>query len=167
MLSSCPPFGWRGACARSHLASVSAASLPQTSAALASPATSSAVGLRVDGAGRGVDAVDTSSSPTARATTLITCEMSSAAPPARASTPPITSAPSWRDPLLGSSGQLLDRNIRKTASALYQLEAQAKRCTFTPDYHVEVDGHHYSVPFGLLRKALLAWKVAASYAIDM
>src|SRR5258708_14553302 len=25
-----------------------------------------------------------------------------------------------------------------------------ERCTVAPDYHVEVDGHYYSVPFGLL-----------------
>src|ERR1700733_11047404 len=34
--------------------------------------------------------------------------------------------------------------------------AEWKRCTVAPDYHVEVDGHYYSVPFGLLRETVEA-----------
>jgi transposase len=32
--------------------------------------------------------------------------------------------------------------------------AEWKRCTVAPDYHVEVDEHFYSVPFGLLRESV-------------
>src|SRR5271169_4052990 len=32
--------------------------------------------------------------------------------------------------------------------------AEWKRCTVAPDYHVEVDAHYYSVPFGLLRETV-------------
>jgi len=34
--------------------------------------------------------------------------------------------------------------------------AEWKRCTVAPDYHVEVDDHYYSVPFGLLRETVEA-----------
>jgi transposase len=34
--------------------------------------------------------------------------------------------------------------------------AEWKRCTVAPDYHVEVDGHYYSVPFALLRESVEA-----------
>jgi len=43
--------------------------------------------------------------------------------------------------------------LKGLPSARYQY-AEWKRCTVAPDYHVEVDDHYYSVPFGLLREAV-------------
>jgi transposase len=48
----------------------------------------------------------------------------------------------------------LDRPaLKRLPSERYQY-AEWKRCTVAPDYHVEVDDHYYSVPFGLLREAV-------------
>jgi transposase len=43
--------------------------------------------------------------------------------------------------------------LKGLPSERYQY-AEWKRCTVAPDYHVEVDGHYYSVPFGLLRETV-------------
>jgi transposase len=50
----------------------------------------------------------------------------------------------------------LDRpTLKGLPSERYQY-AEWKRCTVAPDYHVEVDDHYYSVPFGLLRETVEA-----------
>jgi len=43
--------------------------------------------------------------------------------------------------------------LKGLPSERYQY-AEWKRCTVAPDYHVEVDDHYYSVPFGLLRETV-------------
>jgi transposase len=43
--------------------------------------------------------------------------------------------------------------LKGPPSERYQY-SEWKRCTVAPDYHVEVDGHYYSVPFGLLRETV-------------
>jgi transposase len=45
--------------------------------------------------------------------------------------------------------------LRELPSEPYQY-AEWKRCGVAPDYHVEVDGHYYSVPFRLLRETVEA-----------
>jgi transposase len=48
----------------------------------------------------------------------------------------------------------LDRPaLKELPSERYQY-AEWKRCTVAPDYHVEIDSHYYSVPFGLLRETV-------------
>ena len=50
----------------------------------------------------------------------------------------------------------LDRPaLKRLPDERYQY-AEWKRCTVAPDYHVEVDGHYYSVPFALLRETVEA-----------
>jgi transposase len=46
----------------------------------------------------------------------------------------------------------LDRPALKGLPSERYQYAEWKRCTVAPDYHVEVDDHYYSVPFGLLRE---------------
>ena len=46
----------------------------------------------------------------------------------------------------------LDRPALKGLPGERYQYAEWKRCTVAPDDHVEVDGHYYSVPFGLLRE---------------
>src|SRR6266853_4985063 len=48
----------------------------------------------------------------------------------------------------------LDRPALKGLPSERYQYAEWKRCTVAPDYHVEVDGHYYSVPFGLLRETV-------------
>jgi len=48
----------------------------------------------------------------------------------------------------------LDRPALKRLPGERYQYAEWKRCTVAPDYHVEVDGHYYSVPFGLLRETV-------------
>ena len=48
----------------------------------------------------------------------------------------------------------LDRPALKPLPAERYQYAEWKRCTVAPDYHVEVDGHYYSVPFRLLRESV-------------
>jgi transposase len=48
----------------------------------------------------------------------------------------------------------LDRPALKGLPGERYQYAEWKRCTVAPDYHVEVDGHYYSVPFGLLRETV-------------
>src|ERR1700685_4064822 len=48
----------------------------------------------------------------------------------------------------------LDRPVLKGLPGERYQYAEWKRCTVAPDYHVEVDGHYYSVPFGLLRETV-------------
>ncbi len=48
----------------------------------------------------------------------------------------------------------LDRPALKVLPSERYQYAEWKRCTVAPDYHVEVDGHYYSVPFGLLRETV-------------
>jgi transposase len=43
--------------------------------------------------------------------------------------------------------------------------AEWKRCTVAPDYHVEVDDHYYSVPFGLLREPVEARFTASTIEV--
>jgi transposase len=50
----------------------------------------------------------------------------------------------------------LDRPALKGLPSERYEYAEWKRCTVAPDYHVEVDGHYYSVPFGLLRETVEA-----------
>jgi len=50
----------------------------------------------------------------------------------------------------------LDRPALKGLPSERYQYAEWKRCTVAPDYHVEVDGHYYSVPFGLLRETVEA-----------
>jgi transposase len=45
--------------------------------------------------------------------------------------------------------------LKRLPGERYQY-AEWKRCTVAPDYHVEVDDHYYSVPFGLLRETVEA-----------
>jgi transposase len=48
----------------------------------------------------------------------------------------------------------LDRPALKGLPSERYQYAEWKRCTVAPDYHVEVDGHYYSLPFGLLRETV-------------
>jgi transposase len=48
----------------------------------------------------------------------------------------------------------LDRPALKGLPSERYQYSEWKRCTVAPDYHVEVDGHYYSVPFGLLRETV-------------
>ena len=48
----------------------------------------------------------------------------------------------------------LDRPALKALPSERYQYAEWKRCTVAPDYHVEVDDHYYSVPFGLLRETV-------------
>ena len=48
----------------------------------------------------------------------------------------------------------LDRPALKPLPAERYQYAEWKRCTVAPDYHVEVDGHYYSVPYRLLRESV-------------
>ncbi len=50
----------------------------------------------------------------------------------------------------------LDRPALKGLPSERYRYAEWKRCTVAPDYHVEVDDHYYSVPFGLLRETVEA-----------
>src|SRR5258708_6125018 len=50
----------------------------------------------------------------------------------------------------------LDRPALKRLPGERYQYAEWKRCTVAPDYHVEVDDHYYSVPFGLLRETVEA-----------
>jgi transposase len=50
--------------------------------------------------------------------------------------------------------QALDRPALKPLPAERYQFAEWKRCTVAPDYHVEVDGHYYSVPYRLLRESV-------------
>ena len=50
----------------------------------------------------------------------------------------------------------LDRPALKGLPSERYQYAEWKRCTVAPDYHVEVDDHYYSVPFGLLRETVEA-----------
>ena len=50
----------------------------------------------------------------------------------------------------------LDRPALKGLPGERYQYAEWKRCTVAPDDHVEVDGHYYSVPFGLLRETVEA-----------
>ena len=50
----------------------------------------------------------------------------------------------------------LDRPALKGLPGERYQYAEWKRCTVAPDYHVEVDDHYYSVPFGLLRETVEA-----------
>jgi transposase len=50
----------------------------------------------------------------------------------------------------------LDRPALKALPGERYHYAEWKRCTVAPDYHVEVDGHYYSVPFALLRESVEA-----------
>lgn len=48
----------------------------------------------------------------------------------------------------------LDRPALKPLPAERYQYAEWRRCTVAPDYHVEVDGHYYSVPYRLLRETV-------------
>jgi transposase len=48
----------------------------------------------------------------------------------------------------------IDRPVLKALPAERYSYAEWKRCTVTPDYHVEVDKHYYSVSFRLLRQII-------------
>jgi transposase len=48
----------------------------------------------------------------------------------------------------------LDRPALKPLPGERYQYAEWKRCTVAPDYHVEVDGHYYSVPYRLLRESV-------------
>jgi transposase len=48
----------------------------------------------------------------------------------------------------------LDRPALKPLPIERYQYAEWRRCTVAPDYHVEVDGHYYSVPFRLLRESV-------------
>jgi len=48
----------------------------------------------------------------------------------------------------------LDRPALKGLPSERYQYAEWKRCTVAPDYHIEVDDHYYSVPFGLLRETV-------------
>jgi transposase len=48
----------------------------------------------------------------------------------------------------------LDRPALKPLPTERYQYAEWKRCTVAPDYHVEVDGHYYSVPYRLLRESV-------------
>jgi transposase len=50
----------------------------------------------------------------------------------------------------------LDRPALKGLPSERYRYAEWKRCTVAPDYHVEVDDHYFSVPFGLLRETVEA-----------
>ena len=49
----------------------------------------------------------------------------------------------------------LDRPALKGLPSERYQYAEWKRCTVAPDYHVEVDDHYYSTPFGLLRETVV------------
>ena len=54
----------------------------------------------------------------------------------------------------------LNAAVRDCVTALKPLPAERyqyaawRRCTAAPDYHAEVDGHYYSVPYRLLRESV-------------
>ena len=50
----------------------------------------------------------------------------------------------------------LDRPALKGLPSEPYRYAEWKRCTVAPDYHVEIDEHYYSVPFGLIRETVEA-----------
>jgi transposase len=52
--------------------------------------------------------------------------------------------------------ETIDRPALKELPSEPYRYAEWKRCGVAPDYHVEVDGHYYSVPFRLLRETVEA-----------
>ena len=52
--------------------------------------------------------------------------------------------------------EAIDRPALKELPSEPYRYAEWKRCGVAPDYHVEVDGHYYSVPFRLLRETVEA-----------
>jgi hypothetical protein len=64
-------------------------------------------------------------------------------------------APACDDGGFGIPPEIGDAALEGLPSERYQY-AEWKRFTVAPDYHVEVDDHYYSVPFGLLRETVEA-----------